>query len=125
MLVVFLVPAGRYAYRLYELTLCPSPFTCELPAGGATAACWPGCWRCRWPVPPPRPPPSTDYLAPLKTRNLSYLWHADRLVFYGTKSSDVFPEPLGFIGANYQRFYLHYGSVRPPPPPPPRLPGGG
>ena len=43
------------------------------------------------------------------------MWHADRLVFYGTKSSDVFPEPLGFIGANYQRFYLHYGSVRPDP----------
>ncbi|GAB3637372.1 hypothetical protein GCM10027422_29620 [Hymenobacter arcticus] len=61
------------------------------------------------------PPPSADYLAPLKTKNLSYLWRADRLAFYGNKSADVFPEPLGFIGANYQRFYLHYTSVRPAP----------
>jgi len=61
------------------------------------------------------PPPGTDYLAPLKTKDLGRLWRADRLVFYGTKNSDVFPEPLGFIGANYQRFYLHYSSVRPDP----------
>ena len=66
-------------------------------------------------APAQAPPPSTDYLAPLKTKNLSRLWRADRLVFYGTKSTDVFPEPLGFIGANYQRFYLHYTSVRPDP----------
>jgi hypothetical protein len=59
-------------------------------------------------------PPSTDYLAPLKTKNLGYLWSANQLIFYGTKGSDnAFPEPLGFIGANYQRFYLHYTSVRP------------
>ena len=64
-------------------------------------------------------PPSTDYLAPLKAKNLSYLWRADQLVFYGSKAADSadnsFPEPLGFIGANYQRFYLHYTSVRPTP----------
>jgi hypothetical protein len=51
------------------------------------------------------PPPSTDYLAPLKTKDLSYLWRTDQLVFYGTKAADgtdnAFPEPLGFIGANY------------------------
>jgi len=65
------------------------------------------------------PPPGTDYLAPLKTTNLSYLWWADQLVFYGTKAAagtdNAFPEPLGFIGADYQRFYLHYTSVRPAP----------
>jgi hypothetical protein len=63
--------------------------------------------------------PSTDYLAPLKTKNLSYLWRADQLVFYGSEAAagadNSFPEPLGFIGANYQRFYLHYTSVRPAP----------
>ncbi|HET9503058.1 MAG TPA: hypothetical protein VFO93_05935 [Hymenobacter sp.] len=66
-------------------------------------------------APAQAPPPGTDYLAPLKTKDLSRLWRADRLVFYGTPGADVFPEPLGFIGANYQRFYLHYTSVRPAP----------
>ena len=58
------------------------------------------------------PPPSADYLVPLKAKDISRLWRADQLVFYGTSSPDVFPEPLGFLGANYQRFYLHYTSVR-------------
>jgi len=66
-------------------------------------------------APAQAPPASTDYLDLLKTKDLSYLWRADRLVFYGNPSPDVFPEPLGFIGANYQRFYLHYTSVRPAP----------
>ncbi|MFD1874883.1 hypothetical protein [Hymenobacter bucti] len=61
------------------------------------------------------PPPSIDYLAPLKTKNLTRLWRADQLTFYATKGTGVFPEPLGFIGADYQRFYLHYTSVRPDP----------
>jgi len=61
------------------------------------------------------PPLSADYLASLKAKDLSQLWRADRLAFYGTKGTDVFPEPLGFIGTSYQRFYLHYTSVRPDP----------
>jgi len=60
-------------------------------------------------------PPSTDYYAALKTTNLSHLWRADRLLFYHANGADVFPEPLGFIGAGYQRFYLHYTSVRQDP----------
>ncbi|TPG66535.1 hypothetical protein [Hymenobacter nivis] len=59
------------------------------------------------------PPPGTDYYATLKPHNLSYLWHVDRLAFYASKQLVSFPEPLGFIGPNYQRFYLHYTSVRP------------
>jgi hypothetical protein len=59
------------------------------------------------------PPPSTDYYAALKTKDLSQLWRANQLTFYGSSNSDVFPEPLGFIGSDYQRFYLHYSSVRP------------
>jgi hypothetical protein len=47
------------------------------------------------------------------------LWRAEQLVFYGTNAANAadnaFPEPLGFIGVNYQRFYLHYTSVRPAP----------
>lgn len=64
-------------------------------------------------APAQAPPPSTDYLASLKTKNLSYLWHTDRLAFYASKHLDHFPDPLGFIGPDYQRFYLHYTSMRP------------
>lgn len=70
-------------------------------------------------APAQAPPPSIDYITPLKAKNLSYLWRADQLVFYGSKAAgsadNSFPEPLGFIGTNYQRFYLHYTSVRPAP----------
>ena len=66
---------------------------------------------------PPAPaqvsPPGTDYLAALQGKKLGYLWHATQLAFYGTKGADPFPEPLGYIGADYQRFYLHYTSVQP------------
>ena len=75
-----------------------------------------GCLLAVFAPPPPAPaqaaPASTDYFVSLKTKDLGRLWRADRLVFYGTQGTDVFPEPLGFIGANYQRFYLHYTSVR-------------
>ena len=77
------------------------------------------------PLAPQAPPPTANYLIPLKNKNLSYLWRSNRLIFYGTTAADMaaaagtvdyaFPEPLGFIGANYQRFYLHYTSVRPDP----------
>ncbi|MDO7874400.1 hypothetical protein Q5H93_06620 [Hymenobacter sp. ASUV-10] len=60
-------------------------------------------------------PPGTDYRAALKTQNLSRLWHADRLTFYGATGTVAFPEPLGFIGKDYQRFYLHYTSVQQDP----------
>ena len=65
------------------------------------------------PAPAQAPPPGTDYLAALKGKDLSGLWHARQLAFYGSKSVDPFPESLGFIGADYQRFYLHYTSVQP------------
>ena len=66
-------------------------------------------------APAQAPPPSADYLVSLETKDISRLWRADRLVFYGTPGTDVFPEPMGFLGANHQRFYLHYTSVRPNP----------
>jgi hypothetical protein len=74
-----------------------------------------GLWVLSLVSPAQASPPGTDYLAPLKAKNMSYLWRAHRLAFYGNKSPDVFPEPLGFIGTNYQRFYLHYTSIRPDP----------
>jgi len=63
-------------------------------------------------APAQTPPPGSHYRAALKAQNLGRLWHADRLVFYGTPVAAVFPEPLGFIGTNYQRFSLHYTSVQ-------------
>ena len=66
-------------------------------------------------VPAQTPPPGTDCRATLKTQDLSPLWRAERLTFYGTKGTDPFPEPLGFIGADYQRFYLHYTRVQQDP----------
>ena len=63
------------------------------------------------------PPPSTDYYAALKGKNLSALWlatnrmHPDRQ--YSQGKSVAFPDPIGFIGPGYQRFYLHYTSIRP------------
>lgn len=52
-----------------------------------------------------------DYYAQIKNFNLSRLWHADSLHMQGTGYTIAFPEPLGFIGDKYQRFYIHYTSV--------------
>jgi len=49
---------------------------------------------------------------------MSYLCRADQLVFYGAKAAagadNSFPEPLGFIGANYQRKSCHWGDFKIP-----------
>lgn len=64
-----------------------------------------------------------DFYATLKKFDLSKLWCADSfLIFdcgFNEKKETVienpsqmsFPEPLGFIGSDYQRFYIHYLSV--------------
>lgn len=56
--------------------------------------------------------------------DLSKLWCADSITFttreydennrviYNEHHESSFPEPLGFIGNNYQRFYIHYTSVK-------------
>lgn len=60
-------------------------------------------------------PPGTDYYAALKTQDLAPLWLATRRTHpdkqMGGKPVD-FPDPIGFIGPDYQRFYLHYASIR-------------
>ena len=61
------------------------------------------------------PPPSTDDYTSLKGKNLSALWlatsrmHPDRQ--YSQGKSVAFPDPIGFIGPSYQRFYMHYTSI--------------
>jgi hypothetical protein len=42
--------------------------------------------------------------------DLSTLWKGDT-IHSDDDIAGAFPEPLGFIGDNYQRFYIHYTSV--------------
>jgi hypothetical protein len=53
-----------------------------------------------------------DFYAQAGKVNLASLWHAPKIYYVGAPEPwDNFPEPYGFIGANYQRFYIHYTSV--------------
>jgi hypothetical protein len=56
-------------------------------------------------------PKSVDSLAVIKTDDLSKLWRADSIQAEGDGDKIPFPEPLGYIGDNYQRFYIHYITV--------------
>ena len=48
----------------------------------------------------------------LKAYDLSKLWCASKMqVIDGDVQETDFPEPIGFISKNYQRFYIHYTSV--------------
>lgn len=51
------------------------------------------------------------YLKQIKVADLCVLWRNDSINIEGNSEKTVFPEPLGFIGNNYQRFYIHYTSV--------------
>ncbi len=56
----------------------------------------------------------------IKYYDLSKLWRSDSILnleyvddtFYRDPRCFSFPEPLGFIGNNYQRFYIHFISVK-------------
>lgn len=60
------------------------------------------------------PPPGTDYYAALKPHDLSSLWYAARRAHPDKTYGQPFamPDPIGFIGPNYQRFYLHYTRIQ-------------
>lgn len=54
-----------------------------------------------------------NYYKPIAKFDLAKLWHDTRLpVQEGNVKSIDFPEPLGYIGRNFQRFYIHYISVK-------------
>jgi len=57
-------------------------------------------------------PKSVDYFAKIKNYDLSKLWCADSIEIEGGGEKISFPEPLGYIGDNYQRFYIHYITVK-------------
>jgi hypothetical protein len=57
---------------------------------------------------------STNYYSSISACDLSELWSADSILHEeedGKLYKGPFPEPLGFIGTNFQRFYIHYTSV--------------
>ncbi|WP_440135596.1 hypothetical protein, partial [Chitinophaga sancti] len=53
----------------------------------------------------------TDFTATIKDYDLTKLWRADTIQAEGDGDIIPFPEPLGYIGDNYQRFCIHYTSV--------------
>jgi hypothetical protein len=56
-------------------------------------------------------PNTTDFYALIKNYDLSSQWKGDSIQLEGDGDMRKFPEPIGFIGDNYQRFYIHYVSV--------------
>lgn len=52
-----------------------------------------------------------DYTAGIKDHDLSKLWRGDSIRLEGGREFIAFQEPLGFLGDNYQHFYIHYNSV--------------
>lgn len=70
------------------------------------------------------PPDSSDYYRNIRNMDLSGLWRSDSLqilenepdkgdkLMYFNTLTEKFPEPYGFIGKEYQRFYIHYLTVK-------------
>ncbi len=64
-----------------------------------------------------------NFFDSLRYFDLSRLWHCNSIqnleieggTFLQKPEKFGFPEPLGFIGDDYQRFYIHYASVQKSP----------
>jgi len=56
---------------------------------------------------------SNDFLNEIKKYDLSDLWTLKEIHFEFEGDTSVFdrPEPLGYIGNNFQRFYIHFVSI--------------
>jgi hypothetical protein len=52
---------------------------------------------------------SANYYSSIKSYNLSKVWLSGKIHSVDVGTIDT--EPLGFIGGNYQRFYIHYTSI--------------
>ncbi|MEO7049458.1 MAG: hypothetical protein ABI091_29410, partial [Ferruginibacter sp.] len=55
---------------------------------------------------------STDYYNAIKKADLNKLWFNAENQPENDSISVTLPEPLGFIGDTYQRFYIHFISVK-------------
>jgi hypothetical protein len=56
-------------------------------------------------------PPTRDFFVQIKKCDLSKIWCNDSIRIEAGTEKIKFPEPFGFIGNNYQRFYIHFISV--------------
>jgi len=56
-------------------------------------------------------PKAADYLAAIKKVDLSRVWLSVNEPVGEESIESLPPEPLGFIGDHYQRFYIHYTAV--------------
>jgi hypothetical protein len=54
---------------------------------------------------------TTDFLTEITKYNISHLWTADKFQIENDTNIVERQEPLGFIGENYQRFYIHFVSA--------------
>jgi hypothetical protein len=54
---------------------------------------------------------STNFYTKIKDYDLSKIWKSDSIKIEDEHDRIAFPEPLGFIGENFQRFFIHYTSV--------------
>ena len=70
-------------------------------------------WICTFRVCLPGQVPSSNYYSAIKSFDLSKLWLPGKVhvIESGTEQSTIDTEPLGCIGNDYQRFYIHYTSV--------------
>src|SRR5258708_3283393 len=59
-----------------------------------------------------QPAGHTDFYVSIAKYDASKLWCADSALNQGEGKYLPLPEPMGFIGANFQRFYIHYTSAR-------------
>ncbi|MGZ3872196.1 MAG: hypothetical protein ACXVJD_04730 [Mucilaginibacter sp.] len=63
-------------------------------------------------VTPLQQPQALSYMKEIGGHDLAPLWRNTRLHYPESYQQwGPFPEPLGFIGTNYQRFYIHYTSI--------------
>jgi hypothetical protein len=68
------------------------------------------CWLSGY----PQAQKSTDYYSPMSACDVTELWRADSTLQEeedGKRYKALFPEPIGFTGTHFQRFYIHYTSV--------------
>jgi len=57
-------------------------------------------------------PPHSNFYAAIGDYDCSTLWRADSILDEDNGQKALFPEPLGYIGFNFQRFRIHYKTVR-------------
>lgn len=56
-------------------------------------------------------PAYKEFLAGIKKYDLAKLWYNDSRTSVNKNIEATLPEPLGFIGETYQRFFVHYNTV--------------